>query len=112
MLGGEQPREVVVFGLDQLQELEHDAGAALRIGRGPGRAARPAALAIAFSTSALLAKRDLGLHLAGVGIEHVAAPAGGALDLLAADEMADLAHHFLLRTRVPRLSMAGPSTDR
>ena len=37
VLGGQQPGEVVVFGLHQLEELEHDAGAALRIGRGPGR---------------------------------------------------------------------------
>ena len=40
----------------------------------------------------LAGEGDLGLHLAGVGVEHVAVPAGRALDLLAADEMADLTH--------------------
>src|ERR1700674_2794794 len=35
---------------------------------------------------------DLGLHLPGIGIEHVAMARGNALDGLAADEVADLAH--------------------
>src|SRR5262249_36608520 len=39
---------------------------------------------------------DLGLDLAGIGVEHVAEPAGGAFRFLAADEMADLAHCRLL----------------
>ena len=40
VLGRQQPREVVVFGLHQLQELEHHPGAPLRIGGGPGRLRR------------------------------------------------------------------------
>ena len=51
-----------------------------------------AALAMACLDLGLAGERDLGLHLAGIGIEHVAQSAGGALDLLAADEMADLTH--------------------
>ena len=43
----------------------------------------------------VLGQRDLGLHLAGIGIEHIAEPPRTALDLLAADEMADLAHRVL-----------------
>ena len=111
VLGRQQPGKVVVFGLDQFQELEHDAGAALRIGGGPGRL-RCRGIGDGLLDLGFAGEGDLGLHLSGVGIEHVAAPAGAALDLLAADKVADLAHHFLLRTRVPRLSMAGPSTDR
>ena len=53
------------------------------------------AFAIACSTSDLAGKGHLGLHLAGVGVEHVAGPPGRALDLLAADEMADLTHGCL-----------------
>ena len=56
---GQQPRQIVVLALDQLQELEHDAGAALRIGGGPGRERRLAALAIACSTSDLAASATL-----------------------------------------------------
>jgi hypothetical protein len=37
VLGGQQAGEIVIFALDQLQEPEHDAGSALRIGGGPGR---------------------------------------------------------------------------
>ena len=37
-----------------------------------------AALAMICSTSAWLAKRDLGLHLAGIGVEDVAEAAGRA----------------------------------
>ena len=37
VLGRQEPREIVVLGLDQLEELEHHARAALRIGGGPAR---------------------------------------------------------------------------
>src|SRR5262249_12744754 len=37
VLGGQQAGQIVVLALDQFQELEHYAGAALGIGRGPGR---------------------------------------------------------------------------
>src|ERR1700704_6472011 len=44
----------------------------------------------------MLGERDLRLHLAGVGIEHVAEASRTTLDRLAADEVADLAHRHLL----------------
>ena len=65
VLGGEQPREVVVFGLDQLQELEHHARAALRIGGGPGRLGG-CGIGDGLLDLGLAGERDLGLHLAGV----------------------------------------------
>ena len=110
VLGGQQPREVVVFGLHQLQELEHHAGAALRIGRGPGRL-RGRGVGDRLFDLGLAGEGDLGLHLAGVRVEHVALPAGRALDLLAADEMADLAHCFPPGP-APFWAAAGPSTNR
>ena len=76
---------------DQLQELEHHARAALRIGRGPGRL-RGLRIGDRVLDLGLAGERDLGLDLAGIGIEHVAEAAGRALDRLAADEMADLTH--------------------
>ena len=91
VLGGEQPREVVEFPLQQLEELEHHARAPLRIGRGPGRLRR-LGVGDRVLDLGLLGEGDLGLHLAGIGIEHVAGAAGRALHLLAADEVADLAH--------------------
>ena len=64
-------REVVVFLLHQLEELEHHARAALRIGRGPGRL-RGLGIGDGLLDLGLAGERDLGLHLAGIGIEHVA----------------------------------------
>jgi hypothetical protein len=49
-------------------------------------------LAIACSTSDLLAKATLACTSPVLGFEHVAAPSGAARHCLAADEMADLAH--------------------
>ena len=94
VLGRQQLGEVVVFLLDQLEELEHHAGAPLRIGRRPGRLRR-FGIGDGVLDLGMLGERDLGLHLAGIGIEDVAEPPGGALDRLAADEMADLAHESL-----------------
>src|SRR5712671_458848 len=56
-------------------------------------------------------QRHLGLDLARIGVENVAGASGAALDLLAADEMADVTHADLpeLPCR-PRL-MAGPPAD-
>jgi len=74
MLGGEQAGQVVVFALDQLQELEHHARAALRIGRGP---TRKGGLGIGdrLFHLGLTGERHLGCNLAGIGIEHLAKPA-------------------------------------
>ncbi len=91
--------------LQQLEELEHHARAALRIGRGPGRLRR-LRVGDGGLDLGLGGEGDLGLDLAGVGVEHVAATAGRARHRLAADEMSDLAHGFLHSngTRVlPRL---------
>ena len=76
---------------DQLEKLEHHAGAALRIGRRPGRL-RGLRIGDGVLDLGMLGERDLGLHLAGVGIENVAEAPGGSFDRLAADEMADLTH--------------------
>src|SRR5260370_13252973 len=40
----------------------------------------------------MLGEGDLGLHLAGIGVEHVSESARCAVDGFAADEMPDLAH--------------------
>jgi hypothetical protein len=40
----------------------------------------------------MLGQRDFGLHLAGIGIENVAAATLSPLHLFTADEVADLAH--------------------
>ncbi len=115
VLGREQLGERLHLLLRQVEELEHHARAALRIGGGPGRAARPAALAMAACDLGLAGERDLGLDLAGIGIEHVAETAGCPCDRFAADEMADVAHgsppvgSFLSRI-LPRYGPDQPAT--
>ncbi len=91
VLGRQQPRQVVILALDQLQELEHDTGAALRIG---GRPARKGRLRVGDRLFDLGSgrQRDFGLNLTGIGIEDVAEAPGRPFHLLAADEMANLAH--------------------
>src|SRR5262245_39256430 len=91
VLGGEELREVVVVLRAKLQELEHHARAALRV---RGRPARKRGLRIRdrLFHLGLAGERDLGLHLAGVWIEHIPGAARSAGNLLAANEMADLTH--------------------
>ena len=101
VLGGEQPGEIVVLGLHQFQELEHHPGAALRVGRGPGRLGR-GRVGDRLLDLGLAGKGDLGLNLAGVRVEHVAGPPGRSFDLFAADEVADVAHS-LPPVRLPAL---------
>src|ERR1700686_3653233 len=52
-------------------------------------------------------QRDLGLDFPRIGVEHVAGASGRAFDLLAADEMTDIAHcdlpELLCRPRIPGL---------
>ena len=91
VLGREELGEVLDVLLDQLQELEHDPRAPLRVGRGPGRL-RGLGIGDGLLDLGLGGEGDLGLDLAGIGVEHVAGAAGRALDLLAADEVADLTH--------------------
>jgi hypothetical protein len=92
VLGRKHRRQRVVLLGDQLQELEHHAGAALRVGGGPCRL-RLRGIGDCLLDLGLRGQRDLRAHFAGVGVEHVRG-AARSLDLLAADEMADLAHGF------------------
>src|SRR4029077_20284557 len=75
----------------QLEKLEHDARAALRIRRCPGGLCR---LRIGDSVLDLgvFGESDLGLDLACIGVENVAEAAGGPLNDFAPYEMANLAH--------------------
>jgi hypothetical protein len=81
----------VVFLLHQLQEFEHHARAALRVGGGPA-GLRGLGIRDRLLDLGALGERDAGLHLARIGIKHVALAAGSVLDGLAADEMPDLTH--------------------
>jgi len=67
----------------------------LRIGGGPGRL-RGLRVGDGVLDLGMLGERNLGLHLAGVGVEDVAEAPGNPFDLFAADEMADLTHGFAL----------------
>ena len=76
---------------DQIEEFDQHAGAALRIGGGPGRLGgfgnRDGVLDFR-----VLGQRHLGLHLAGIRIEDVAEAARSSLHLFAADEVSNLTH--------------------
>ena len=96
VLGREQFGEAVVFFLHQFEELEHHAGAPLRIGRRPGWLRR-LRVGDGMLDLGMLGQRHLGLHLAGIGIEDVAEASGGPFDGVAPDEMANLTHGSLLR---------------
>src|SRR5262245_46186591 len=91
MFGRKQFREAVEFLLDQVEKLEHDAGATLRIGRRPARLGclRVGDGMLYFG---MFGECDPGLHLSGIGIENIAKTARPSLDRLATDEMADLTH--------------------
>src|SRR5262249_18187904 len=97
VLGGQELGEAVELLLHELEELEQNPRAPLRVGGGPGRLRR---LRIGDGRLHLrfVGEADLGLYLAGIGVEHVTAAAGRARDFLAADEMADFAHGRLPRT--------------
>src|SRR6266852_8657378 len=97
VLGGQQLGEAVELLVHELEEFEQDARAALRVGRGPGRLRR-LRIGDGLLHFRFVREADLGLDLAGIGVEHVAAAAGPARDFLAADEMADFAHACLPRT--------------
>ena len=79
-------------GFDQFLELEHDAGALLRVGRGPG------GLGSLGGVDRLLEvggapEADLRLDLALVGVEHVPLPFARS-ESGTADEMVDAAKHW------------------
>ena len=94
---GEQFGQFVDVLVDQIDELHHHAGPALRVEGGPLflRLDRDCDRGVDVGRRR---HRHLGLHLAGVGVHHV----GGALRLaggaLAIDEMRNLCGH----DRVPR----------
>ena len=91
MFRGEQLGEAVVVLLRKLQELEQHARASLRIGGGPAKL-RSLGVGDGLLDFRFCGESHLGLHLAGIGIKHVAEAPRGALHVLAADEVADVAH--------------------
>ena len=91
VLGRQQFCQLVELVLHEIDEFHQHAGAALRVGRRPGRKGR-LRHRNGMLDFGMLGERDLGLHLAGIGVEHVSEPPRCALHGLAADEMPDLAH--------------------
>jgi hypothetical protein len=86
MLGREKAREAVHLLLDQRLEIEHHAGAALRVRGGPGGEDRARGVNGGMEFSGVR-QRHARLHLAGRRIEHIAEAGGYARDVLAVDEM-------------------------
>ena len=84
-------RELVHVRFDQLLELEHDPGAALRVGRGPGRLRGLGGIDRLLEVGRG-AEADMGLDLALVGVEHVALALARS-EAGTADEMVDAAKH-------------------
>ena len=89
----QQLRELVHVLLRPAPELEHDAGAALRVGRRPRRLRRFRRVD-RFLEVGRGAEADVGLDLALVGVEHVTLPFS-ASEAGTADEMIDAAKHGL-----------------
>ncbi|MNI48121.1 hypothetical protein D3C73_1026730 [compost metagenome] len=91
VLAGQKLGQFVHVRLDQALELEHDAGAALRVGRGPAFECGLRRLNRAIQ---LRRRRqlDAGLNLAGVGVEDVAEAARRPLESRTVDEVANIAH--------------------
>jgi hypothetical protein len=91
VFGRQQFRQFVHVDVQQALELEHHPGAALRIGRRPGRLGR---LGVGDGGVQLRGRGqgDARLDLAGVGVEDVAKTAGRALDGATADEVGNGAH--------------------
>ena len=73
VLARQDVRELVHVGFDQRLVIEHDARAALRVGRGPGRLGGARGVHRALEVGGR-AEADMGLDLALVGVEHVALP--------------------------------------
>lgn len=91
VLGGEQPGQRVPLALDELEEAEEDAGTALRIPLAPLALRRRGVGDRRLGLSAV-GERDMGLHLARVGVVDVAVGPRCSRSVLAADEMAQLTH--------------------
>jgi hypothetical protein len=92
VLARKQVGELVHVLFDQLLELEHDPGAALRVGRGPGRLRGLGGINCLLEVGRS-AEADIGLNLALVGIEHLALAFAGS-EGGTADEMVDAAKHW------------------
>jgi len=75
MFGAEQVRQFVHIGFDQRLEIEHNAGAALRVDGGPG-GLRLLGGRDGKVEQRSVAQRDTGLNPAIIGIEHVAVARG------------------------------------
>ncbi len=91
VLAREHFSETVCLLRDQFEEFEEHAGAALRIGSGPGRLRRLGIL----DGAAKLGFRgecDLRNDVAGHRLKNVAGTARRTFDVFAADEVPDLAH--------------------
>src|SRR4029453_14117300 len=91
MFRRKQFRQAVELLLNQLEKLEHNAGATLWIGRCPTGLS---CLGVRDGVLDLggLGERDRGRDSAGFGKEDVAETTGCSLDDLATDEMADFTH--------------------
>ena len=92
VLAGEAVGQLVVVARHQLEELHQHAGAALRVGGGPGRL-RGLGVLDGGATSALEASGTLARTAPSMRLEDVAEAAGRALDVLAADEMREFCRH-------------------
>jgi hypothetical protein len=88
VLAGEQDGELVLVGVEQLNEAGEHAGALLRVRRAPGGlrgfGLRDGVVDLGFAREA-----HLRLHFAGAGVVHVGEAAGRRLDPLAIDEVRD-----------------------
>ena len=95
VLGGEQFGEAVIVAVQQFEEFEHHARAALRVRRRPcglrGLRVRDHLLDLGTGR-----ERHMRLHFARRGIEDIGVAARCSLHVLAADEVPDLAHGVFL----------------
>src|SRR5690606_13590508 len=112
VLGGERAGDAVPLVLDELEEAEQDAGAALRAPLPPFELRLPGVGADRLGPGAVR-QRDAGLDPAGVGVVDVAEGAGCSGDALSVDVVAEFVHHrtpALGRWGVP--GAAGPRARR
>ena len=105
--------ELAMFSVDEVHELEQDAGAALRV---PGGPFELGLLGVGDGRRDLVGagQRHPGLDLAGAGVVDIAEAAGCALDVLAADVVGQcvwFARHRESYSRVPSSAPARASFD-
>src|SRR5690606_25986511 len=104
VFAGEKLGERLHVGFDEALELEHHAGAALRVRAGPGGERFCGGLNGEIDVAGR-GEADLGLDVAGVGVEDVGLAARGHFGGFAADEAVYAPHEKLRFTRweYPRL---------